>query len=96
MTRFIISPRARADVEAIWNYTAEHWGLAQAETYIRQIQAAVEILASNPTRGRPCDDIRAGYRKYPAGSHILFYRLKADGIDVARILHGRMDFDRHL
>ena len=28
--------------------------------------------------------------------HILFYRLVAEGIDVVRILHERMDYDDHL
>ena len=40
-----------------------------------------------------------GYRKLAAGSHTLFYRVNADDagdvIDVARVLHQRMDVDRH-
>jgi len=40
---------------------------------------------------------RAGYRKLAAGSHVLFYRVMSEGdIDVARVLHRRMDVDRHL
>jgi toxin ParE1/3/4 len=46
--------------------------------------------------GQDCSDIRAGYWKIPSGSHVLFYRLTADGIDVVRILHERMDFERHI
>jgi toxin ParE1/3/4 len=53
-------------------------------------------VAADPHRGRCCDEIRPGYRKYPAGSHVLFYRLLPDGIDIVRILHRRMDFERHL
>ena len=33
---------------------------------------------------------------YPAGSHVLFYRNVKAGIDIVRILHSRMDFERHL
>jgi plasmid stabilization system protein ParE len=40
--------------------------------------------------------LRAGYYKIPCGSHVLFYRLAADGIDVVRILHERMDNERHI
>ena len=36
------------------------------------------------------------YRKYGAGSHVLFYRSVKAGIDIVRILHGRMDFEQHL
>jgi toxin ParE1/3/4 len=39
--------------------------------------------------------VRAGYRKYPGGSHVLFYRPATDGVDIVRILHQQMDFDRH-
>jgi toxin ParE1/3/4 len=54
-------------------------------------------MAVNPLIGRPGDEIRAGYRKLAAGSHTLFYRITVEGvIDVVRVLHQRMDVDRHL
>jgi toxin ParE1/3/4 len=93
---YVLSPRAQTDIDEIWNYTQDQWGADQAETYIRLIQAAIEAVAADPRRGRPCDDIRPGYRKFAAGSHFVFYRVIAAGIDVVRILHQRMDFDLHL
>jgi toxin ParE1/3/4 len=96
MKRFTLSPRAQADIEEIWDYRVEHWNVDQAEVYLRKIKAAIEAVADEPRLGRPCDDVRTGYRKYPAGSHLLFYRLTPDGIDIVRILHQRMDFERHL
>ncbi|MDW9912377.1 type II toxin-antitoxin system RelE/ParE family toxin, partial [Sinorhizobium meliloti] len=41
-------------------------------------------------------DVRPGYLKYPAGSHIVYFRNRGDRIDIIRILHGRMDAQRHL
>lgn len=96
MTRYVLSPRARADIEEIWKYTVKRWNLEQAERYIRMIQAEIERVASDPSRGRPCHEIREGYRKSPAGSHTLFYRVTDRGVDIVRILHQRMDFERHL
>jgi toxin ParE1/3/4 len=96
VTRYVLSPRALADLDEIWDYSAAHWGDDQAEACARQIQAAIELVAKAPSRGRPCDDIRPGYSKFTVGSHVLFYRLTDEGIDVVRILHRRMDFDRHL
>ena len=32
-------------------------------------------LAANPKKGRPCDDIKEGYRKHSVGKHIIFYRM---------------------
>ena len=96
MTGFVLSPRAQADLEEIWDYTAATRDTEQAEIYVRLLQEAIGAIAENPRRGRPCDEIRSGYRRYSAGSHVLFYRLVDAGIDVVRILHSRMDFEQHL
>jgi toxin ParE1/3/4 len=94
---YLLSPAARADVERIWDYTAEHWGVDQAENYLRELQHTIERTVANPRIGRACDEIRAGYRKLASGSHVLYYRVTADdAIDVVRILHQRMDIDRQL
>jgi toxin ParE1/3/4 len=93
---FVLTPRAQRDLAEIWDYTTERWGLDQAETYTRQLWVDIKTVASNPSMGRPCPDIRSGYHKYPSGSHILFYRLVPNGIDVVRILHERMDHERQL
>lgn len=98
MSRYVLSPAAQADLEQIWDYTSQRWNEDQAEAYVRVIQHAVELVADNPLIGRSCDEVRAGYRRHTAGSHTLYYRLGAGGelIDVVRILHKRMDVDRHL
>jgi toxin ParE1/3/4 len=95
MIRYVLSPRAQVDLDEIWDYTAEKWGNDQAERYIRLLQHGIETVASDPRRGSSCDEIRSGYRKYLVGSHVVFYRLTSDGIDVVRILHSRMDFKAH-
>ncbi len=94
--RATFSSRAKADVQGIWSYTAERWGRDQAEIYLRLIEAAVEAIAADPRVGRPCDEVRPGYRRYLVGSHVLFYRVTAKVVFVVRILHQRMDTERHL
>ena len=97
MSRYLLSPAARADLEQIWDYTHERWGAEQAEAYLSDLVRAMQRASANPVIGRACDDIRPGYRKLPAGSHVLFYRTTDEGVvDVVRILHRRMDVDRHL
>jgi len=49
-----------------------------------------------PHRGRACDDIRPGYRKYHVGRHLIFYRESPEGLEIIRILHDRMDIETHL
>ncbi len=96
MTGYVLRPRARRDIEQIWDNTAKSWGTAQAEVYVRQIQGSLETIACEPRIGRTCDEVRVGYRKFPSGSHIVFYRISADTIDVVRILHQSMDFEQHV
>lgn len=95
MTRYRLTPAAQRDLSSIWD-TEERWGVRQAETYINEIRAAVERIAEDPRRGRQCDEIREGYRRYGIGSHLLFYVESAVGVDVVRILHQRMDPAGHL
>lgn len=96
MTGYRLTPAARRDLSSIWDFTEERWDVRQAETYVREIEAAILRLAADPHRGRACDEIREGYRRYSIGSHLLFYVEGPDGVDVIRILHQRMDPTRHL
>lgn len=91
MSRYRLTPAAQRDLSSIWDFTQERWDLSQAETYVTEIRAAIERVADGPGRGRPCDEIREGYRRYSIGSHSLFYVESAEGVDVIRILHQLMD-----
>ncbi len=91
MKSYRLRPRALRDLDEIWDFTAANRSPAQAETYLRQIQQALQILAADPGIGVSCEEIRAGYRKFPAGSHVIFYRRADGGVEIIRILHQRMD-----
>jgi toxin ParE1/3/4 len=65
-------------------------------TYLARLDACFHLLAREPHRGRVCDDIRPGYRKYHVGRHLIFYRESPEGVEVIRILHDRMDIEAHL
>lgn len=94
--RCIFSPDAQTDIDTIWENSFDAWGIDQAEIYTRLLQTAALTIGENPQVGRDCSEIRHGYRKYPVGSHVVFYKIGAMEIDIVRILHQRMDFDRHL
>lgn len=72
MSRYRLTPAAQRDLSSIWDVTAERWDAQQAETYVREIQAAIERIATDPSRDRMVQDIREGYRRYAIGSHLLF------------------------
>lgn len=92
----ILSPRARQDFIDILRYTGETWGEAQLLTYRTKINEALQMLGTNPRRGRQRDDLPPMYFSYSVGSHVIVYRLREGEIAVARILHQRMDLGAHL
>lgn len=91
-----LTPAAQQDLSSIWDFTQERWDEKQAEIYISEMRAAIERIAADSHRGRACNDIREGYRRYGIGSHLIFYIERNDSVDVIRILHQRMDPTRHL
>ena len=96
MNKVILSPRAKLDLSDIWDYTLGQWGAEQAEKYVRGLWARMACAASDSTLSVEIDDVRKGYEKFRYGSHVVFYKKTGNGIDVVRILHQKMDFDRHI
>jgi toxin ParE1/3/4 len=96
MSHLKLTPAARADLDAIWDYTAQRWDIDQAETYIRALGDAMILLSDSPGLGRSIEDIRPGYLKFPTASHVIFYRRAPAGIEVIRILHKNIDVERHI
>lgn len=95
MKRYRLTPMAEGDLAEIWRYFEETWGAAQAD-YLRDIEAALERYSQNPSLAVKSDDIRPGYWRFRVKSHIVFFKRDGEWIDVVRILHGAMDYPRHL
>ena len=98
MGKYQISRKALADLDGIWQYTADAWSEGQATLYYRHIYTSIQNLSDLPDYlERKYDVIRPGLRGFRAGHHIIFYKRHVDGsVWVDRILHERMDFQRHL
>ena len=96
MMRLRLSERARADLDGIWEHTAQRWDIDQAEAYLRAINQALTLLRENPRLGRNVGDAKPGYFKFPAVSHVIYYKLPPGTLDVIRILHKTMDAELHL
>lgn len=87
---------AERDLLEIWLYTFEHWGIAQADAYIDDIEATVDRLRRFPKSGMDCGFLRHGYRRIKIGVHHIYYQVRDDRIEIIRVLDGRQDADRHL
>ncbi len=96
MKQVALSPKTKADLSNIWEYTLTECGISQAEKYVRELWAAMQKQACDSSTSVDISHVRKGYRKTKSGSHVNFFKLPPAGMDVVRILHQRMDFERHL
>ncbi|GAA6183995.1 type II toxin-antitoxin system RelE/ParE family toxin [Aliiglaciecola sp. NS0011-25] len=95
MPTYRLSPLAEKDLYKIVSTTISSWGNEQAKVYAQNLDAALIKLAQYPDFGRERNEICKGAKSFPVEKHIVFYQVSDIGIDVARILHQRMDPSNH-
>jgi toxin ParE1/3/4 len=94
---FKLSAKAKSDLKSIARYTHENWGREQRNVYLKQMDETFRTLARQSSLGIACDYIKPGYRKFPQGSHIVYYREgTTTKIEIIRILHKNMDVELNL
>lgn len=93
---YVLSRQADSDIVAIAEESLLRWGAGAAETYLLGLHDTFRMLSAFPEIGRDASHIRPGYRKIETASHSVFYRNTPDGVLIVRVLHQRMDFERHL
>jgi len=91
-----LRPRALDDLETIYQYSLEQWGITRAEAYLTEINKAFEALANHPNLGRDYSRVRADLYAFNIAAHVIFYSPTPTGILVSRVLHKSMDHVRHL
>lgn len=96
MAEYRLAPAAERDLETIWTYTFQRWGVGQANRYTDILTAAFAELAQSPKAAPACDHIRPGYRRRSVERRMIYFRITAYGVAIIRILHDRMDAPRHL
>jgi len=97
MKPFVLTKAAKLDLKKVARFTQDEWGKDQRNFYIKQFDDAFHMLAQTPLAGKSCDDIRSGYKKFPVGSHLIFYTEgKNSKLRIIRILHKRMDVELNL
>lgn len=95
MKAIAFSPAAEADIDGIWDYSADRWGLDQADSYVDAIRDACYALAKGTKHGRPAE-VLPDFQKYLCGLHVIYFLDYPDHLDVIRVLHQRQDAERHL
>lgn len=91
MIRLVVSPAARREMTDIWLYTADRWGIDQADAYVSQIESSIARALEIPRIGGSVIGLPPVYRKLKCGSHRIIYRHTDSELIVVRVLHERHD-----
>ena len=90
-----IKNEAKSDLDGIFVYTLEKWGLNQAKKYVRDIHAALSALQIGNAQIKSIPGARH-YKRIRVGLHHVIFVETNEGYDIIRILHQSMDTLRHL
>lgn len=96
MSQFRLLPEAEKDLESIWHYTLQNWGLDQAESYLDGLVDIFELLSKNPLMSRERLEFSPFVRIHHHAHHLVVFIISEVGIDIVRVLHDSMDVDSHL
>ncbi|MCK4866279.1 MAG: type II toxin-antitoxin system RelE/ParE family toxin [Gammaproteobacteria bacterium] len=92
MGEFRLTKLAKDDLTRIAKYTEIQWGKEQRNFYLKQFDDIFHLIADKPHVGKECDYIKIDFRKFPQGSHIIFYKeVSKSSTEIIRILHKSMD-----
>lgn len=93
MAIYRLSEAADSDLERLYNFGINNFGLVLADQYFDGIMDRFQRNADMPRLYPAVDDIRKAYRRSVFGSHSIYYVLIDDGVKIVRIL-SREDIKR--
>lgn len=97
MGNYTFTNKAVEDLSKIWDYTFEVWSETQADRYYYMLLDSCQELADEKLSGKKYTEVREDILGLRVGQHIIFYRkLRSNKIEVARILHSKMDLKSRL
>jgi len=96
VAKYSLSREAEADLDDIFRYSIETFGLKRAERYYLALEECLQRVAETPSMGRPVVGRSRTFFQYNCERHGIFYVTADDGVFVVRVLHLTMDLKRHL
>ena len=89
----VLSEDAARDLDDAWDYLTREESVKAADTTLREIAKAYNLLSAWPLLGRKRDNLSPGARSLPVNPYVIFYRVTEDIVRIIRILHQSRDTD---
>ena len=96
MGSFRLLPEAGNDLESVWQYSAENWGVDQAHAYLDGLVNIFQLLSENPRMCRERIEFTPPVYIHHHAHHLVVFILSEIGINIVRVLHESMDIDGQL
>ncbi|MSO92115.1 MAG: type II toxin-antitoxin system RelE/ParE family toxin [Rhodospirillales bacterium] len=96
MKKLVLADAAVADLEDIARRTESEWGKARKQAYLAAMRERMSRLCKYPSLGVARDEVAPGHRSTLSARHVIFYRERADAIEIVRVLHENMDVHSRL
>ncbi|RLD24187.1 MAG: type II toxin-antitoxin system RelE/ParE family toxin [Bacteroidetes bacterium] len=96
MGAYKLSNTCKIDIEEIYEYGIENFGLTQAQDYILGLHELFQTLGENVNSGRDASEFFPSLRRFTYKSHMIFYLQTKSGIFIVRTLNQSMDYKQHL
>jgi toxin ParE1/3/4 len=98
MSAFRLSSYTDEDIESIFRRTIRKWSFDQADSYYEWLASARDRIAANSflPGSKDREDLAAGCRTFPCSKHVFFFCIHDNTVEIARILHQSMDFEKHV
>lgn len=87
MAEYKPTQRARADLIDIYDFTESGFGVYQADSYYAGPVRSFGLLADFPLIGQTMDELAAGYRRFRFQSHLIFYTVQPDCVEIRAVVH---------
>jgi toxin ParE1/3/4 len=95
MARIVHSPAAEDDLLEIWVGLAAN-NVSAAERLMDDLDAATQILATQPLIGKARREFGPEIRSFPVRDYVIVYRPIMGGVELVRVVHGARDLERLL
>jgi toxin ParE1/3/4 len=91
-----LTQRALADLRGIYDFSVNRWGKRVADTYLNEIEAAMERVRAEPALLRSESDLPAGLAFYRVNRHLLVCDAETASIVVLTVVHASQDVPARL
>lgn len=92
MMRLSYSPAARHDLKSIYKQSGRQFGPTQADRYRDGLLQALRYIADHPLASPEHVGYQRPIRYHLYQSHLIFYTVESDFLQIVRVLHQRQNW----